>query len=100
MIQVMNSKSVAHYAVVLGLITAVGPAGIDMYLPSLPLIGHALDASAQAVQVTLIAFYLALGAGQLIAGPLSDMFGRKLPMYMGLGAFLAASIGCALSPNI
>jgi DHA1 family bicyclomycin/chloramphenicol resistance-like MFS transporter len=47
-----------------------------------------------------MAFYVALGAGQLIAGPLSDMFGRKPPMYIGLGAFLVASIGCALAPNV
>jgi DHA1 family bicyclomycin/chloramphenicol resistance-like MFS transporter len=96
----MNSTSMTRYAVVLGLITAVGPAGIDMYLSSLPSIGHALNASPQMAQATLMAFYLALGAGQLIAGPLSDMFGRKPPMTIGLGAFLVASIGCALAPNI
>jgi DHA1 family bicyclomycin/chloramphenicol resistance-like MFS transporter len=87
-------------ALVLGLVSAVGPFAIDMYLPALPTIGHALGASASAVQATLIVFFLALGTGQVIYGPLSDMFGRKGPLYFGLALFVAGSIGCALAPDM
>ncbi|MDB5899729.1 MAG: Bcr/CflA family drug resistance efflux transporter, partial [Ramlibacter sp.] len=87
-------------ALVLGLVSAVGPFAIDMYLPALPTIGQALGATPAAVQATLIAFFLALGAGQVIYGPLSDMFGRKPPLYFGLALFGVGSIGCALAPDV
>jgi DHA1 family bicyclomycin/chloramphenicol resistance-like MFS transporter len=90
----------SRYAIVLGLLTAIGPSAIDMYLPALPAIGRALGADAHAVQASLMAFFVATGAGQLVAGPLSDMFGRKRPMYVGLAVFVLASIGCALAPGI
>ncbi|MBD9664516.1 DHA1 family bicyclomycin/chloramphenicol resistance-like MFS transporter [Variovorax paradoxus] len=95
-----SNAQLSRYAVVLGLLTAIGPSAIDMYLPALPAIGHALGADPHAVQASLMAFFIASGAGQLVAGPLSDMFGRKRPMYAGLAVFVAASIGCALAPSI
>jgi DHA1 family bicyclomycin/chloramphenicol resistance-like MFS transporter len=88
------------YAVVLGLLSAIGPFAIDMYLPALPSIGQTLNASTGAVQASLMAFFVSLGIGQLIYGPLSDMVGRKPPLYFGLGLFAVSSIGCALAPNI
>jgi DHA1 family bicyclomycin/chloramphenicol resistance-like MFS transporter len=87
-------------AVILGILTAIGPLAIDMYLPALPSIGRSLDASLTAVQMSLLAYFLALGIGQVIYGPLSDQIGRKPPMYFGLALFIAGSIGCALAPNI
>jgi DHA1 family bicyclomycin/chloramphenicol resistance-like MFS transporter len=87
-------------AIVLGLVSAVGPFAIDMYLPALPSIGSELSASSGAVQMTLLAFFLAVSAGQLLVGPLSDMVGRKAPLYAGLGLFAAAGIGAALAPTI
>jgi DHA1 family bicyclomycin/chloramphenicol resistance-like MFS transporter len=87
-------------AIVLGLISAVGPFAIDMYLPALPSIGSDLSASSGAVQMTLLAFFLAVSAGQVLVGPLSDMIGRKAPLYGGLGLFAAGGIGAALSPTI
>ncbi|MGN6766256.1 MAG: MFS transporter, partial [Rhizobiaceae bacterium] len=87
-------------AIVLGLISAVGPFAIDMYLPALPSIGSDLSASSGAVQMTLLAFFLAVSAGQVLVGPLSDMIGRKVPLYGGLGLFAAGGIGAALSPTI
>jgi DHA1 family bicyclomycin/chloramphenicol resistance-like MFS transporter len=92
-------RSFFGLALVLGLVSAVGPFAIDMYLPALPTIGQALGASPGAVQATLIAFFLALGAGQVVYGPVSDMLGRKAPLYFGLALFGAASIGCALAPD-
>ena len=87
-------------ALVLGLLTAIGPFAIDMYLPALPMIGSGLDADIGSVQLTLTAFLVALGAGQLVFGPLSDMFGRKPPLYFGLALFAVASVGCALVDDI
>jgi len=87
-------------ALVLGLITAVGPFAIDMYLPALPSIGGTLQASANAVQMSLMAFFITLGVCQLVYGPLADMLGRKTPIYAGLLIFAAGSVGCALAPDI
>jgi MFS transporter, DHA1 family, multidrug resistance protein len=87
-------------AIVLGLLSAIGPFAIDMYLPALPSIGRSLHADAAAVQMSLTAFFIALAIGQPVCGPLSDAFGRKLPLYGGLALFVAASLGCALAPNI
>jgi DHA1 family bicyclomycin/chloramphenicol resistance-like MFS transporter len=95
----MTSK-LARNALVLGLLTAVGPFAIDMYLPALPAIGRSLGAGTGAVQLSLVAFLVTMGFGQLVCGPLSDIVGRKRPLYAGLVVFVLASIGCGLSPNI
>ncbi|GKT19604.1 multidrug effflux MFS transporter [Acidovorax sp. SUPP2522] len=87
-------------ALVLGLLSAIGPFAIDMYLPALPDIGRSLGAQVGAVQWSLTAFFLALGAGQLFYGPVSDMVGRKPPLYFGLLLFTVASVGCALATEI
>jgi MFS transporter, DHA1 family, multidrug resistance protein len=87
-------------AIPLGLLSAIGPFAIDMYLPSLPSIGRSLHADAAAVQMSLTVFFIALAVGQPLCGPLSDAFGRKTPLYCGLALFVLASVGCALAPNI
>lgn len=87
-------------AIVLGLITAVGPFAIDMYLPALPSMGKTLGASTGAVQMSLMAYFIVIGICQLFYGPLSDIVGRKLPIYGGLIIFTVGSIGCALAPSI
>jgi DHA1 family bicyclomycin/chloramphenicol resistance-like MFS transporter len=87
-------------AIVLGLITAVGPFAIDMYLPALPSMGKSLGASPGAVQMSLMAYFIVIGICQLFYGPLSDIVGRKLPIYGGLVIFTVGSIGCALAPSI
>ena len=87
-------------ALVLGLLSAIGPFAIDMYLPALPSIGQTLNASMAAVQLSLMAFFVSMGIGQIIYGPVSDMFGRKAPLYFGLLLFAAGSIGCALAPDV
>jgi DHA1 family bicyclomycin/chloramphenicol resistance-like MFS transporter len=87
-------------AVVLGLLSAIGPFAIDMYLPALPSIGHTLGADDGAVQMSLMAFFIAVGVCQLAYGPIADMLGRKVPLYFGLGLFAVASVGCALSTDV
>lgn len=87
-------------AIVLGLLGAVGPFAIDMYLPALPTIAADLGASIGATQMTLMVFFVAFGVCQLGYGPVSDMTGRRPPLFFGLGLFSLASIGCALAPSI
>ena len=93
-------SSFVRNAVVLGLLAAVGPFAIDMYLPALPAIAADLGASTAATQMTLMVFFISFGVAQLIYGPLSDMWGRKPPLYFGLALFGLAGIGCGLAPSI
>ena len=94
------SRSFVQTAIVLGLLSAIGPFAIDMYLPALPSIGQSLGASVSAVQASLMAFFIAMGLGQVIYGPASDMLGRKLPLYFGVVLFGIASVACAMAPGI
>lgn len=87
-------------ALTLGLLSTVGPFAIDMYLPALPIIEAALEASVSEVQMTLTVYFAVFGVSQLFWGPLSDRFGRKLPIFVGLGIFGAASVACAMAPTI
>jgi DHA1 family bicyclomycin/chloramphenicol resistance-like MFS transporter len=87
-------------ALVLGLVSAIGPFAIDMYLPALPSIGASLGADLHSVQASLVAFILTMSVTQLFYGPLSDRIGRKTPLYLGMLLFGVASIGCALAPGI
>lgn len=86
--------------VLLGALASFGPLSIDMYLPSLPRLAASLHASTASVQLTLTACTIGLGAGQLIAGPLSDSFGRRRPLLIGLVVFAVFSVGCALAPSV
>lgn len=96
----MTKSRFFKIALVLGLLSAIGPFAIDMYLPALPAIGQSLGAEIGGVQMSLTAFFITIGLGQLLYGPVSDMVGRKPPLYFGLGLFTAASIGCALATDI
>jgi MFS transporter, DHA1 family, multidrug resistance protein len=87
-------------ALVLGLLSAIGPFAIDMYLPALPAIGRALQADVHQVQLSLMAFFLSFALSQIVYGPASDMVGRKPPLYFGIALFAIGSIGCALAPDI
>ena len=90
----------ARVVLILGALSAFGPLSIDMYLPGLPSLGATLDAPAWAVQLTLTACLAGLALGQVVAGPLSDRFGRRTPLLVGVAAYAAASLLCALAPTI
>lgn len=87
-------------ALILGLLSAVGPFAIDMYLPAMPAIALDLGADVAATQLTLTAYFVAFGVAQLFYGPWSDQFGRKPPLYVGIVIFAVASLGCAVAPTI
>jgi len=95
----MQSRVPSH-ALSLGLLSAIGLFALDMYLPALPTISANLNADSHAVQASLISFFAAMAVSQIVYGPLSDMFGRKRPLYVGLMLYATGAIGCALSPSI
>ncbi|MFQ8430119.1 multidrug effflux MFS transporter [Amaricoccus sp. W119] len=90
----------AKNAIILGLLGAVGPFAIDMYLPAMPTIAADLGTTTAATQMTLMVFFLAFGLCQLIYGPVSDMTGRRPPLLFGLVLFGFASLACAVAPSI
>jgi len=86
--------------VVLGALSAFGPITTDLYLPSLPEVAGDLDVAPAQVQATLTACLVGLAVGQAIAGPLSDSYGRRRPLLIGIGLFALASLGCAAAPSV
>jgi MFS transporter, DHA1 family, multidrug resistance protein len=86
--------------VVLGLLVALGPLTIDMYLPALPRIADELSVSSSVVQLTLTGTLAGLALGQLIVGPLSDSLGRRRPLMAGIVLHMLASLICLFAPNI
>ncbi len=87
-------------ALILGLLSAVGPFAIDMYLPALPDVAADLDTSEARAALTLTSYFIAFGLAQMVYGPMSDAVGRKLPLLLGVGVFLAATVASALAPTI
>ena len=87
-------------ALAMALLLGLQPVTTDLYLPALPLLTAELHAPMSAAQLTMALVLLAFGVGQLVMGPLSDRFGRKPVLLVGLGLHCAASVGCALAPSI
>ena len=88
------------WALILGLLTAIGPLCTDFYLPALPEITRQLSATGTQTQLSLTAALLGLGLGQLFFGPLSDRIGRKKPLALSLLLFIFSSVMCALTRDI
>lgn len=86
--------------ILIALLATIGPMGIDMYLPSIPAMAASLGSTEGAIQLSLMTFFVGLMLGQLVYGPLSDKFGRKPLIFLGLAIFILASIGCAFAQNV
>lgn len=84
----------------LGALTAFAPMSIDMYLPGFTALQRDLHAAPDAVQSTLVVFFVGLSAGQAFWGPVSDRYGRKRPLLIGIAVYLVASIGCARAASV
>jgi MFS transporter, DHA1 family, multidrug resistance protein len=95
-----RSVSLTVMSVILGLVAAVGPFAIDMYLPAMPDIGREFGVDQQAVQWTIVGYFITFGLAQLAYGPWADQAGRKPPLYAGLALFIAGTVICALAPSI
>ena len=95
-----RTLSLTLMSVILGLVAAVGPFAIDMYLPAMPEIGRDLGVDQQAVQWTIVGYFITFGLAQLAYGPWADQAGRKPPLYAGLALFISGTVICALAPSI
>jgi len=83
----------------LGALTALSATAIDISIPAQPDIAATLGAE-PAAGAALVGVYLATyGPGQMLWGPLSDRYGRRLPLYVSLVGFLAASVLCAFAAD-
>lgn len=85
---------------VLGGLTALPPLSMDMYLPALPAVTRALGSSAATAQLTLTACLTGMALGQLVVGPMSDKWGRRKPLLLGMVVYVFATAICALAPTV
>lgn len=92
--------SPALAVVVLALLLSIQPVTTDLYLPALPALTRSLGAPVAKAQLTLSALLLAFGVSQLAWGPLSDRFGRRPVLLLGLGLYTLASLGSAGAPSM
>jgi DHA1 family bicyclomycin/chloramphenicol resistance-like MFS transporter len=96
----MNKGKHTFLVVVLGLMVAVGPFSIDMYLPAFQVIANEFGTTVPNVALSMASYFVGMAAGQLIYGPLLDRFGRRPPLYAGLLIYVVASVACILSVNV
>lgn len=85
---------------ILGLLSAFGPLSIDMYLPALPQIALDFGVELSSIQLSLASFFVGIAAGQIFYGPITDRFGRKKPLYVGLTLYALASFFCASTDSV
>ncbi|MBR8743072.1 multidrug effflux MFS transporter [Nocardiopsis sp. MG754419] len=93
-------RAIVLLVLVLGVLTATGPLATDMYLPAFPQITQELGASEAQIGLTLTAIMLGLAAGQLVIGPMSDAWGRRRPLLVGVALFTITSVLCVFVPNV
>ncbi|HKH59783.1 MAG TPA: multidrug effflux MFS transporter [Flavitalea sp.] len=96
----MDKKKRFITILLLGFLTAIVPFTIDMYLPGFPDIARSMNTTVSTVALSLSSFFIGMGLGQLMYGPLLDRFGRKRPLYAGLLLYCITSIGCAYASSI
>lgn len=90
----------AKLVVILALMSAIAPLSTDMYLPALPQVQESFKTTPFFAQLSLASFFIAFALGQLIYGPLSDIFGRKKPLYVGVALFILSSLSCVLVDSV
>ncbi|MEN9382631.1 MAG: hypothetical protein RI940_1514 [Bacteroidota bacterium] len=98
--QQTTRKNQFYLILILGLLTSIGPLSIDMYLPAFPGIANNLHTSVANVMLSLSSFFVGISFGQLLYGPLLERYGRKTPLYFGLGLYTISSIACATAMSV
>jgi DHA1 family bicyclomycin/chloramphenicol resistance-like MFS transporter len=89
-----SKKTYFTYILILGLLSAIGPFSIDMYLPGFEDIAKSLGTTAATVELSLASYFIGIAVGQILYGPLMDRYGRKKPLYAGLGLYVVATAFC------
>ena len=97
---VQNKPSRVWLIIFLGLLAALAPLSTDMYLPALPFMTNEFNVNASMVQLTLTATMAGMAIGQIFAGPISDMQGRRGPLFAGLGVFALSTLICVFATSI
>jgi DHA1 family bicyclomycin/chloramphenicol resistance-like MFS transporter len=97
-----QAKKQSHFLLILilGLLSAIGPLSIDMYLPAFPSIAKGLNTTVASVMLSLSSFFIGISIGQLIYGPLLERYGRKTPLYFGLALYAISSFACATAMSV
>lgn len=83
----------------LGILTAIGSISIDMYLPAFSVMSSYFKVPMVRMETTVTLFLFGMSFGQLFIGPLSDVWGRKLPLKIGLSVYILCSVACMLTSS-
>lgn len=97
--RVRSAELPVAWIMMLGLIVAIGPLSIDMYLPALPAMADSFGVSTAFISNSVPAYFVGLVFGQLFYGPFSDRVGRVKPLYIGMTLYVIASVVCATTNN-
>ncbi len=96
----IKKQSQFYLILILGLLSAIGPLSIDMYLPAFPSIAKGLHTTVSSVMLSLSSFFVGISVGQLLYGPLLERYGRKTPLYFGLGLYAISSFACTTAMSV
>lgn len=97
--QPTTTKFPTLWVLVMGVMIAIGPLSIDMYLPALPTMAGEFGVSVAQVSKSVPFYFIGLVFGQLFYGPFSDRVGRVMPMYIGMTIYIIASLICAMTDS-
>ncbi|WP_347177344.1 multidrug effflux MFS transporter [Glycomyces sp. L485] len=92
-----SRRYITMMVLVLGTLAATAPLATDLYLPAFPNMAEALGSTENHIQLTLTSMMVGLGLGQAVIGPLSDRFGRRGPLLIGMGVFTLTALLCAVA---
>ncbi|MDA3613276.1 multidrug effflux MFS transporter [Polluticaenibacter yanchengensis] len=95
-----SKKQKTIILIILGLLSALGPFSIDMYLPGFNGIAQSLNTDVAHVSLSLSSFFIGISVGQFLYGPLLDKYGRLKILYIGFAIFIVASLLCAISTSV
>lgn len=100
LLQPQKELGLGGLIVLLVVTSIITPLSLDMYTPAIPHMTEYFSTSAGMVNFTLVGYFLFFAIGLLIFGPLSDRYGRKKILLVGVFSYTVASAACALSPTI
>ncbi len=97
-IHITRNKALVIF--ILGLLATIDPFSIDFYLPAFSTIAKDIHTATNKVSLSMTSYFIGLAIGQIIYGPLVDRFGRKHPLYIGLGLYIIASLACSQAGSL